>query len=163
MPSGRVHSSSTVSLAVASFGLVFYYTHDPKIALAFSLGAASGVFLTPDLDIELQIASKIAISRTFGKVIGKLWYIFWWPYGKLLPHRSWISHFPVISTLIRLIYLFFLPIFIILSTNTTQFGEILDFLYNIRHAIYGLVAADTLHFIMDIISTEIKMFTRKFK
>ncbi len=62
---------------------------------AYMVGFALGtLILSPDLD---------TFSRPY-KNWGVLRFI-WWPYQKSLKHRSWLTHGPLIGTLLRSVYL----------------------------------------------------------
>ena len=94
MASGRSHDRATALLALP-FGLLW----GPGLglagvavaALAFLLG---GLWLSPDLDTR---------SRATGRW-GPL-HVLWWPYRRLLSHRSLLSHSPLLGTAGRLAYL----------------------------------------------------------
>ncbi len=53
-----------------------------------------GYWLSPDLDIKSAPFQRWGILK-----------IIWLPYQRLIPHRNWKSHAPVLGTLIRLTYL----------------------------------------------------------
>lgn len=59
--------------------------------IALCVGLVLTYWVNPDLDLNY--------------VVRGLFRIYWWPYSRLLHHRSIWSHFPVISTFIRLAYL----------------------------------------------------------
>jgi uncharacterized metal-binding protein len=94
MASGRSHERATTLLALP-FGLLW----GPGLGLpgvtvaglAFLLG---GLWLSPDLDTR---------SRATGRW-GPL-HLIWWPYRRLLSHRSLLSHSPLLGTAGRLAYL----------------------------------------------------------
>ena len=94
MASGRSHERATTMLALP-FGLLW----GPGLGvagvtvagLAFLLG---GLWLSPDLDTR---------SRATGRW-GPL-HLLWWPYRRLLSHRSLLSHSPLLGTAGRLAYL----------------------------------------------------------
>jgi len=96
MPSGKIHDRITVvtaALAVPAWWLLSP-DRDP-VAFGLMLGAYtfSGLWLSHDLDTR-----SVAYERW-----GALKFL-WWPYRKLVPHRSWISHGVGIGPLLRVLY-----------------------------------------------------------
>jgi uncharacterized metal-binding protein len=93
MASGFSHDRATWVVALP-FGLLFWpllgWSGSATATLAFLIG---GLFLSPDLDTR---------SRPTGRW-GPL-KLLWWPYRRMLRHRSLLSHGPLIGTLGRLAY-----------------------------------------------------------
>lgn len=122
MPGGKVHNAGTFAMASAMA------MKDPLIAA----GVLAGVLLTPDLDLSENEHAR------------NLWYAYWWLYGKLLHHRSRLSHLPVVGTAFRLAYLLW-PIWAV----QLYFG------WRIWlppwQVLVGLVMADLLHALADVI------------
>jgi uncharacterized metal-binding protein len=92
MPDGKVHvAAAIVALlpAGAAAAGVSCYGWLPVAAgtVAYVVGT---IWLSPDLDL---------VSQPY-MAWGPLKWI-WWPYMKLVPHRSWLSHGPIIGTLAR--------------------------------------------------------------
>ena len=94
MSTGRTHDQITLGSLPLVAGLSLGLTHNPGITLSLS-GAFlfSGLMFGPDLDIY-----SIQFQR-WGPLK-----ILWLPYQKAIPHRSWLSHGPVIGTALRLLY-----------------------------------------------------------
>jgi uncharacterized metal-binding protein len=94
MASGLHHDRATWLLALP-FGLLWWpwqgRTGFLVAAAAFLLG---GLWLSPDLD------TRSNPSRRWGPLR-----LLWWPYRRLLKHRSLISHSPVLGSTVRLLYL----------------------------------------------------------
>ena len=94
MASGSSHDRGTWLLALP-FGLICWpflgWIGSASAALAFLVG---GLLLSPDLD------TRSRPTRRWGPLR-----LLWWPYRKLLRHRSLLSHGPVLGTLGRLGYL----------------------------------------------------------
>jgi uncharacterized metal-binding protein len=94
MASGSNHDRGTWWLALP-FGLLCWpflgWIGSATAALAFLVG---GLLLSPDLD------TRSRPSRRWGPL-----QLLWWPYRKLLKHRSLFSHSPVLGTGGRLAYL----------------------------------------------------------
>ena len=94
MASGRSHDSATLALALP-LGLLVGLWQGPMLgvtaAAAFLLG---GLWLSPDLDTCSRP------SRRWGPLA-----LLWWPYRRVVRHRGWLSHTPLLGTLTRLLYL----------------------------------------------------------
>jgi uncharacterized metal-binding protein len=94
MASGRAHDRATWLLALP-VGLLWWPWLGPTGAsagaLAFLLG---GLWLSPDLD------TRSNPTRRWGPLR-----LLWWPYRRLLRHRSLLSHSPFLGSTVRLLYL----------------------------------------------------------
>ena len=94
MASGRDHDRATLTWCLP-IGLLtgwwLGWINGALTALAFLVG---GLWLSPDLDV------RSAALRRWG-VLGAIW----WPYRRLLPHRSFLSHGPLIGMALRLAWL----------------------------------------------------------
>ena len=111
MPSGRVHDRITLWSLPWVVGLTLFLTRKGSIALIVaSAFLFSGLMFGPDLDI-----ASVQTKR-WGK-LRPLWY----PYQKLLRHRSFLSHGLLIGTTLRLLYLLsFLAIIAFLGVALAQ-------------------------------------------
>jgi uncharacterized metal-binding protein len=104
MPSGKIHARSSVILAIPACFIPLGATGDWKTGVAGGLGCLAGIALTPDLDQEgLSTSEHWLIKYTLG--LGFLWTMLWYPYARVLKHRSLWSHFPLLGTAGRLLYL----------------------------------------------------------
>ena len=96
MPSGKVHDKLTVVTAAAAIP-VWWLASPVKdwLALVIALGAYifSGFWLSDDLDTNSVSYKRWGAFRWL-----------WWPYQKLVPHRSWVSHGLGVGPLIRVLY-----------------------------------------------------------
>jgi uncharacterized metal-binding protein len=95
--------------------------------------------------------------------------LFWWPYAKLAKHRDRL-HFPILGTAVRWLYvaailLLFTVLFrfwfrrIGLSVSFDFAGDTDDIIYNalyLADVFLGAVLADTMHYILDMITTRLK-------
>lgn len=91
MADGRSHDRATGLLAIP-FGLLWW----PGLgiwgfAIAGSAFLLGGLWLSPDLDVPSRA------SRRWGP-LG----LIWWPYRRVLRHRSLLSHSPLLGTGLRL-------------------------------------------------------------
>ena len=95
MPSGATHDRITlISLPIVT-GLTLFASQSASITLSLAGSFLfSGLMFGPDLDIY-----SVQFKRW-----GMLRWI-WRPYQKSMRHRSWLSHGPIIGTLLRLAYL----------------------------------------------------------
>ncbi len=111
MASGLDHEKAT-RLWSLIFGLITTIFLGPKIGitggLAFLLG---GLWLSPDLDTQSKPLQRWGILKWL-----------WWPYRKLIRHRSLFSHGPIIGTGLRLAYLFLLIELILLAIKFLGFN-----------------------------------------
>lgn len=110
--------------------------------IVMSLGALSGVVLSPDLDV-IEKREK------------NWWVAYWTPYGWSMPHRHPLSHMPFVSTVIRILYA--LPLWALPITLLWYFGLFQQWMFEWWLA--GLVASDTVHWATDLITTYIKRRT----
>jgi len=163
MASGVVHNTVTVAASAMLVPTVMAYGFPMGTAVAVGAGCLAGIFLTPDLDQETynRIENKFRKSKNpFVAILGNLYIIFWMPYALAVSHRSFVSHAPIVGTLIRVIYL-------IAGTALVLFlsGHVLSFVSPsvataflgwlavtgyLGSAVVGLVIADTLHWIFDM-------------
>jgi uncharacterized metal-binding protein len=94
MAMGRAHDRATTLLALP-FGLLWGPALGLEgVVLASVLFLVGGLWLSPDLDTRSR-----AMARW-----GPL-HLLWWPYRRLLRHRSLLSHSPLLGTGGRLAYL----------------------------------------------------------
>jgi uncharacterized metal-binding protein len=95
MPAGRTHDRITlISLPVVG-GAALFLSRSSSLTLIVCAGFLfSGLMFGPDLDIYSCQYKRWGWLRWL-----------WLPYRKFLPHRSLLSHGPVVGTLLRLIYL----------------------------------------------------------
>jgi uncharacterized metal-binding protein len=147
LPRGTTHSRATVALAFTSSVLTYYFGHGPAEIIAVTGGVLTGLVLTPDLDVDIGCVSKNIVRQSAGRVPAALWALFWLPYGRMMPHRSHLSHLPLVGTTIRLLYIAILPALLFWFTDGPfNRPEIPIWGW---WAFGGLVLADTLHYLMD--------------
>jgi uncharacterized metal-binding protein len=94
MASGRRHDQATALLALP-FGLLWAPALGPGGAAA-AAGAflVGGLWLSPDLDLPSRATAR------WGPLA-----LLWWPYRRLLRHRSLLSHSPLLGSAGRLLWL----------------------------------------------------------
>lgn len=158
MPMGITHRTinTMVSVPVGAGTLFIGWTPLQTTSLVVGYTFAT-FFMNPDLDLN-------SIGY---KSWGWLRFI-WWPYQKILGHRCWMSHFPVISTLLRVIYLMWFPILLLLLLGSSAQAAARDTIFDwfpqlapyLLVFVAGMVLSDSLHAILDISSTELKQLFR---
>ena len=108
-----------------------------------ALGSLAGMYLTPDLDVNGRIEVD---SLPFGGLVRTIFR----PYSLLLPHRSLLSHAPILSTLLRWVWfwVFCIGLGMILGFDISP---LVDFLLSSEGLLVlsGLALSDTLHWIRD--------------
>jgi uncharacterized metal-binding protein len=113
VPSGKIHAVATVIAAgVLGPGLVILAGQSFQRAVAFTAGCMLGLVITPDLDVRHRTThSEGIVRRTGGQWAGVAWNLLWLPYAYLIPHhRHPLSHWPLLGTVVRLVYLLALPV-----------------------------------------------------
>lgn len=114
----------------------------PMLAgIAAGCGSILGVFLSPDLDVNHKTISERILLETVG-ILGWLFFVYWWPYAKLVRHRSWLSHAPLFGTALRLLYAL---------GPLLYFEEYRDLLFTefVGWMVVGLAVSDIAHWVMD--------------
>jgi uncharacterized metal-binding protein len=103
MADGITHGRITVAVTAITLPVVFITTFSPLQAMLFGAGCLLGLVVEPDLDVNRITESERRLLRTFGPV-AYIWIGLWLPYAIALPHRSPLSHMPILGTLLRLAY-----------------------------------------------------------
>ena len=161
MSDGKTHATATTALIFpVAMTSMLLMPHDPLSgAIVGGIGCLTGLIIDPDLDIENITRSEWQVIKRFW-IFGMLWVVFWYPYARAIPHRSPLSHWPLVGTAGRVLYLLLW---------IKLLGMILDVPVPIQLIVtnslfmiwfYGLAVADTAHFIMDVVSSKIKRIRR---
>lgn len=150
MPSGAVHAQCSLVLTVPAAALAYgACTHLPAqtqfySAVACGAGCLAGLILTPDLDQESISSSEYTLIKwTMG--LGFLWAMLWYPYARLLKHRSPWSHFPLVGTAGRLLYL---GIFVAIAMSFGWKPPSWPMQW-VEWAVTGLAISDAAHWLLD--------------
>lgn len=165
MSTGKTHSGISTGTALGVLiGAGAASSMGLEATVLAASGALLGVVLTPDLDVDERCISHYYIRKFFGRIAEMWWYWLWHPYSLAMSHRGFWSHFPVISTLLRLTYMLFPVIIIpfngrILPTIQSQIAAIplwalaaiLVYILGVDviFLVLGLILSDVLHFIAD--------------
>lgn len=130
------HSLATAGLALGVGVGALLSGGDTAPTIQLVAGVLTGLVIHPDLDLAENLKGGIT------KLV-------WGFYGKLIRHRSPISHAPVVGTVIRLVYLsvIVIPVLVILDVDimgfaTAQYMAIINWFI-------GLSLADSLHTAID--------------
>jgi Uncharacterized metal-binding protein len=95
MASGRNHDRSILLTTPIILAAAITLGHGEVGLIATASYYLSGMYLSPDLDL---------VSRPYKRWGFLRW--LWLPYQRLIPrHRHWLSHGPVIGSIVRLVYL----------------------------------------------------------
>lgn len=163
MSAGIVHARASMMLTGA-LALSVFICHDWSV-LQVAAGALLGTILSPDLDVDAGNLTNTIIRKRLGRPLELLWDFFWHPYRRSLKHGGEFSHFPVVSTLIRLAYIYFF--LIIIPEIVLALLLPYDFGYEMRWWLLyywilpwrvwlGLMGADLIHWSLDVSTTEHK-------
>lgn len=133
MPDGRTHAAITVT--GASLSLLGALRFPAQESLLLCVGFLVTLFVNPDLDLNTRFPRSP--SRW-------LWWLYWWPYSRLIAHRGILSHGPILGTALRVIYLL-APLYLAGFRITIPW-----------YLFVGMVASDALHSLADVLSTSLK-------
>ena len=171
MSDGKTHSAVTIG-ATAGLLAGYYsgYFIDPHLFPIVAASCLAGIALSPDTDVDGGYIGHYYARKIFGKP-GEWYYNgIMKPYQLSFKHRSFWSHFPLISTLLRLTYMAMPFIIIPFSDQDTPVSEIFIrciissvllmpvwfILYTLHPdwgifvSVYiGLALSDTLHYLFD--------------
>ena len=131
---GQAHRFVTALLIPPVVYVTYTYTGSHILAAAAGMGTLANMVLSPDLDLAENPKNA-------------LHYLFFF-YGRAIHHRSFWSHFPVAGTVGRILYLCFLawPIWLFIGRPTISIDAGIAL-----SAFFGLVVADTAHWICDFL------------
>lgn len=92
MPDGKTHFAVAIValLPAAVAAAAVHFLGWWPVAVGVGAYLVGTVWLSPDLDLKSQP------YMAWGPLS-----LIWWPYMKLVPHRSWWSHGPILGTLAR--------------------------------------------------------------
>jgi uncharacterized metal-binding protein len=127
------------------------------------VGSLVGIFVTPDLDLSnAGIVQGALIRKRVGWFGERAWKWFWKGYSESCKHGQFMSHFPIFSTIVRLLYVYFWLIFLpdililrLFVPNLNLIGDLVWWGTIIFEPgiLLGLIASDTVHFGLDKLTT----------
>lgn len=140
MASGKAHTAAGL-LVAAVIGAVGSLQPDMRI-LAASAGTAFAAYMcSPDMDTYSLPFARWGLLR-----------FVWSPYKRLVPHRSFWSHTPIIGTSLRVVYL--LGLYYLLACFFIDLQVAANYVLN-EHLplacsfIIGMCIADFVHWLQD--------------
>lgn len=170
MPSGVVHSMTSCVAAGVAGATLAAFNAPTEAAIFVPIGCLTGIILTPDLDQETLTFSEYKLMNSRNRVIalgGWLLALVFLPYAWSIPHRHWLSHGLVISTLIRLVYLAIMvaiPAWLLFGVDIIAYVPVVVKSSIFGYFLTGLLISDILHGLMDLASTGLKRkFNRRTK
>jgi uncharacterized metal-binding protein len=105
MASGRAHTAVSIFAAgIGAAAINGFAKSSAGLATGYLNGCLADLAITSDLDMINQTAAHRYI-RYFYRYLAALWRLIWLPHAIAIPHRSFLSHFPLVSTIGRLVYL----------------------------------------------------------
>jgi uncharacterized metal-binding protein len=132
--------------------------------IEYAIGALVGILIGPDLDVDRGNLSNTIIRNRIGRWAEIGWNVLWYPYKKSIKHGSPLSHWPVVSTMFRLVYLFLFLLVIPYGLMELVLPGAWDFKMELswwlalsaKHyrIILGLIGSDLIHWTLDVLTKE---------
>lgn len=150
MPDGWTHSADTLLATTATSILIpiFFRVSIPH-TVAILAGCLTNLIMSPDLDVDGGFLGFHVVRKFAGGVVGGIWRVVWWPYAKLIPHRSKISHSLILGTAIRVAYLLVLLSPALYLLHVDMSSPLLGYWF------VGLCLMDSVHVMHDLIHTKL--------
>jgi uncharacterized metal-binding protein len=131
-------------------------------SIQYAIGSLIGVMVTPDCDVDAGTIHGKYLRQRIGRAAELFWDALWYFYRRSLKHGSELSHFPIISTLGCIVYLYFfliaLPILLVSLVIPlhvrSELAEASNWIYQHWRIVVGLMGADLIHWGLDILTTE---------
>lgn len=155
MPNGKTHAKITTVVSVLIPMAAISYGVPVLSSIVMCIGATLGLAINPDLDLS-ENRVRNDVRHPVRNIIKTIWDLYWFPYGRLIHHRSLVSHSPIFGTLIRSIYMspIIFSIIYILSQIMPDRS-----IFNIFVLLFiGLCISDIFHIVADVIVSEAKHF-----
>lgn len=161
MPGGDVHLSlwkKGIPLSAIGSGLLLAASQDPYMAGAAAAGYLLGRYISPDLDL-IGLSSDEGRMMQELKVFGLFVVMWFMPYAYIMRfvgigrkgHRNFFSHFPFISTFIRLAWLLGPFIAAVYYWEPGLVQANIDWLYSLSLGIFlGHSLSDLIHYLADM-------------
>ena len=130
-----------LAVAIGVAASLFYWS----LGLGIVLGYLLGRYLDPDLDLPQTSSSEFRAMREL-KLFGALLVAYWLPYGFVIPHRHFLSHSPILSTMIRFSYQFWWA-WVLLDKYGYMWNKVI--LYAWLGMFIGMAMSDSVHIWLD--------------
>ena len=163
MSAGSVHLRASIVLA-SGFSVGALVLQDMRL-LECAVGSLIGILVGPDLDVDAGNISNKIVRKRVGWFGERAWRFFWKGYSGSFKHGQFGSHFPVFSTVVRLLYAYFWLIFIphssvkLLGFFQWKLNVVLEWWFIIFFSpmfFYGLASSDLIHWALDKLTKEKK-------
>jgi uncharacterized metal-binding protein len=159
MSSGKVHAAASIALA-GGFLIGGAILKDPS-CFEYAAGSLAGVLLSPDLDVDAKNLSYKFFRKYKTET---LWSALWHFYRRSIKHGSELSHFPIVGTLGRIVYMFLFCVIlpnVVLSWIGWNFWQETSWWSSLILSHWkvalGLMGADFIHYILDIATVQDKL------
>lgn len=144
MPDGRTHALATLAVGSAVTGGLACLSRPTPETLCVGIGFLISLAVNPDLDLNRRFPRRNPAKWP--------WWLFWYPYSRMVGHRSFFSHVPLVGTFIRTAYI------IPLIAVCIYLGM------DVRYAVpvfVGMAISDAVHSVLDVSVSSIKTLARK--
>jgi len=102
MSSGKIHKRANIAFGVCAVSTSIILGM-PSVVVAGALaGSVAGTITSPDMDLNAALPSSFMTKIPGVRII---WGTIWRPYQLIFKHRSFWSHFPIVGTTGRVLYL----------------------------------------------------------
>lgn len=158
MSDGKTHQRITLALVLPTAVTAYAISQDAATAVSAAVGCTFVVFVGCDLDQIGITKNEGQMLKRFGCLSLPVLMIFM-PYAYFIPHRSPLSHFPIVGTLGRDLYIgawAALAVYLLDSQLGWQTAVYLQALFVPEYALAffaGQALADSAHYAADIVST----------
>lgn len=102
MASGKIHRASNTATGIFLTTTTFLVFQNVELTIAAALGSFIGFTVTCDYDVNHGLPRSLFTRIPY---IAVLWVALWKPYSLAFKHRSFWSHSPFVSTVIRALYM----------------------------------------------------------
>ena len=148
MATGLKHDKATKFWSVL-FGLgVSLFTDYKTGVIAGTSFGIGGLWLSPDLDTNSRPLKRWGPLK-----------LLWFPYRKLIPHRSWLSHGPLIGNCLRISYLFITIGILVIILKILG----LSMPYDLSNSLFRIIKQNPMDMVTILISLEMSALLHLFQ